>query len=196
MTKTQDKLERIKAFALKALMESKDENWSYIWDNPAIEEFGFYRWRFVEDEIWEGETIWLRGEVSDARLIELASSEAKLTTAEDAIWRRDLARWYATETDVCCYASLIPVSLEGEAIDGYVVFVVGQHHPYDMPALEGAFATPRRCDPPPAERRRHCLARSLARCRSQRSAAVKHMTAGFLVLPRLPKDIGVYVPQH
>lgn len=140
-TKTKDKLERIKAYALKALMESKEDNWSYIWDNPAIEEFGFYRWRFVDDEAWEGETIWLRGEVSDARIIELASSEAILTPAEDAIWRRNLARWYATETDVCCYASLIPVSLEGDTIDGYAVFVTGQHHPYETPALEGAFET-------------------------------------------------------
>ena len=141
MTNTQEKLELIKAHALKALMESKEDGWSYLLAVPPVEAFGFCLWRFVDNAIWYGETIWLRGEVPDARLVELANPEAKLTETEEAIWRRSLARWYATKTEICSIATLVPVSLKGDAIDGYAVFVTGQGHPEDTPVFEGAFET-------------------------------------------------------
>lgn len=141
MTGRQDRLERIKAHALEQLMESKKDDWSYLLAVPPVEAFGYCLWRFVDNAIWHGETIWLRGEVPDARLVELANPEAKLTTAEDALWRRNLAHWYATRADICSIATLVPVSLEGSAIDGYAVFVTGQGHPVDTPAFEGAFET-------------------------------------------------------
>ena len=108
-------------------------------------------------DVW-CETIWLRGEVPDARLVELANPDAKLTETEEAIWRRNLAHWYATKTDICSHAPLVPVSLEGEAIYGYAVFVTGQGHPEDTPVFGGCLRNPRRGDPPFAERGRHRLA--------------------------------------
>lgn len=121
-------------------MESQEDDWSYLLAIPPVEGFGYCRWRFVDHAIWAGDTIWLRGEVSDARLIELANPEARLTVDEDVIWRRNLARWYAGEA-VVCYATIVPVSLEGESTDGYAVFITGQGDPNDTPIFEGAFET-------------------------------------------------------
>lgn len=124
-----DRLARIKARALKKLMASKADDWSYLDEAPGMESFRFCRWREVDDEVWEGETIWQRGEVSDARLRALADPDAELTELEAAIWRRHLAHWTAKEPDQCSYAVLIPIRLAGKAIDGYAVFIVGQAHP-------------------------------------------------------------------
>lgn len=141
MRASRSKLEQIKAYALERLMESRSDDWSYLSAVPPVEAFGYCLFRFVDNAIWHGETIWLRGEVSDERLVELANPEAKLTRAEDALWRRNLARWYATRADICSIATLVPVSLQGNAIDGYAIFVTGQGHPADTPAFEGAFET-------------------------------------------------------
>jgi hypothetical protein len=141
MKSKQDKLERIKSFALKQLMASKGDAWSYLDDAPGMESFSFCRWSDVDDEAWDGDTSWLRGEVCDERLLALTNPEADLTEAEEAIWRRHLAHWTASQSDSCRCAVLIPVRLRGKGIHGYALFVVGQHHPYETPAFEGAFET-------------------------------------------------------
>jgi hypothetical protein len=84
-----DKLARIKSHALKKLTASKEDYWSYLDEAPATESFGFCRWRDFGDEVWDGETNWLRGEVSDARLLALADPDAELSEREATIWRRN-----------------------------------------------------------------------------------------------------------
>ena len=132
------KLEELAVERLEATADD-EEQWSFCFRTEGAADFVYCPWSVTKDLEFDGETDGLDLPWSAERLDLITRGEAEPTEKELHEWRRAKCREFATSTDDCWIAWIVPLWIK-KKIAGYALFVSDSAaDPDEAPVLEGVF---------------------------------------------------------